>query len=48
MRIIDTVKYLGIPYKHGGDDKDVGVNCYGLAKLFYRQEFNIEALRLQI
>ena len=38
---IDTNKYLGIPYKHGGDSIDTGVNCYGLVKLFYFQEFNI-------
>ena len=38
---IDIVKYLGIPYKHGGSDSD-GINCYGLGKLFYFQEFGIE------
>jgi cell wall-associated NlpC family hydrolase len=38
---IDITKYLGIPYKHGGSDK-AGLNCYGLIRLFYAQEFNIE------
>jgi len=38
--IIDTSKYLGIPYKHKGNDT-LGVNCYGLIRLFYKQEFNI-------
>lgn len=37
----DITKYLGIPYKHKGDDK-AGVNCYGLIRLFYKQEFNID------
>jgi len=48
MRIIDTVKYLGIPYKHGGDDKDVGVNCYGLAKLFTDKNLILKLYDLQI
>jgi len=41
IKEIDIVKYLGIPYKHGGDSMD-GLNCYGLIKLFYMQEFNVE------
>ena len=36
---IDIVKYLGIPYKHEGENFD-GIDCYGLLKLFYREEFN--------
>ena len=43
IKEIDVIKYLGIPYKHGGGDSD-GINCYGLIKLFYAQEFGIELL----
>ena len=40
MKIIDTSKYLGIPFKHRGADW-CGVDCYGLLRLFYKTEFNI-------
>jgi len=38
---IDIAKYLGIPFKHHGSDQS-GVDCYGLALLFYKTEFNID------
>ena len=38
---IDISKYLGIPYKHRGAAWS-GVDCYGLARLFYNTEFGIE------
>lgn len=37
---MDYVKYLQIPYQHLGRDTS-GVDCYGLVKLFYQQEFGI-------
>jgi sulfur carrier protein ThiS len=34
-------KYIGIPYKDYGRD-ETGIDCWGLACLVYKQEFNIE------
>jgi cell wall-associated NlpC family hydrolase len=36
-------KYLAIPYKDRGNSFD-GVDCYGLLKLFYKEEFGIELI----
>jgi cell wall-associated NlpC family hydrolase len=33
-------KYIGIPYEFGGRDFD-GIDCFGLVKIFYENEFNI-------
>lgn len=34
-------KYVGIPYLENGRTES-GIDCWGLARLFYKQEFNIE------
>jgi hypothetical protein len=34
-------KYIGIPYLENGRTEE-GIDCWGLARLFYKQEFNIE------
>lgn len=36
-----TNKYIGIPYKDAGDDEN-GLDCWGLVRLVYKNEFNIE------
>jgi cell wall-associated NlpC family hydrolase len=37
---IDITPYLNIPYKHGGRSKR-GVDCLGIVRLFYQNEFNV-------
>ena len=41
MQRIDISKYLGIPYEHHGSDNS-GLDCYGMLRLFYKEEFDIE------
>ena len=41
MDKIDISKYLGIPYKHRGFNKS-GVDCYGLLRYFFNNEFKIK------
>jgi hypothetical protein len=36
--MIDIRKYIGIPFVDRGDSFD-GADCYGLLRLFYREEF---------
>lgn len=33
-------EYLGIPFKHGGRDRE-GIDCYGLVVLLYKEKRNI-------
>ena len=39
--MINTTKYVGIPWKHLGRNKN-GIDCYGLAMLVYKEELNIK------
>ena len=38
---MDINKYIGLPYKDNGRNVD-GIDCWGLACLFYKQEYNID------
>lgn len=39
--IIDVRRFIGIPYRHKACGWD-GVDCWGLVRLFYREQFSIE------
>ena len=34
--------YTGFPYKHLGDDKETGIDCFNLCRLVFRNELNID------
>ncbi len=33
-------KYIGIPYVHAGRDPKIGLDCYGLVMLYYKEILN--------
>lgn len=35
-------KYVGLPYKHLGNDPKTGIDCGNLLALLYKQELNVE------
>ena len=38
---VDMTQYLGIPYAHGGRDRN-GIDCYGLTILFFSENYGID------
>ena len=40
-------KYIGVPFVDGGRTLE-GADCYGLLKLFYKNEYNIEIPEIRI
>jgi len=34
-------KYIGIPYVHAGRDPEIGLDCYGLVMLYYKEILGI-------
>ena len=34
--------YVGLPVTHGGRSREQGVDCWGLARLIYREQLGIE------
>ena len=42
--LMEIIKYLGTPYKYGGNTKD-GIDCSAFTQMLYRDVFNIELQR---
>lgn len=42
--LMEIIKYLGTPYKYGGNSKD-GIDCSAFTQMLYRDVFNIDLQR---
>ena len=37
-----AAQYVGLPFKNGGREREAGVDCYGLLRLVYLEQFGLE------